>query len=186
MHLDLEEISLDGIVQAAMNELSPRKNERKLSITTEGLERLPLIQGDKDRLQQVFWNLLSNAIKFTPDGGSIIVKGWNSLDELHADNDFTPQSDRTPKSDSILLAVRDTGVGVAPAEQEEIFEQFYIVGTTNYHSSSKTAFGGGGMGLGLPIARGILSAHRGRIWVESSGRNSVEYPGSTFYISLPR
>ena len=70
-------------------------------------------------------------------------------------------------------------------ENGEIFDNFYIVGNTTYHSSSKTAFGGGGLGLGLPIAKGIILAHGGQIWVESPGQDEKTCPGSTFYVFLP-
>jgi signal transduction histidine kinase len=89
------------------------------------------------------------------------------------------------QTDGVVIAVQDTGIGIAPAEQAEIFDNFYIVGNTTYHTSSKTAFGGGGMGLGLPIAQGIVLAHGGRIWVESVGENEETCPGSTFYVFLP-
>jgi signal transduction histidine kinase len=85
----------------------------------------------------------------------------------------------------VIILIRDTGLGIDPAEQKEIFEHFYIIGNTDYHTSSKTAFGGGGMGLGLPIAYGIVKAHGGRIWVESVGRNIEKNLGSTFYVLLP-
>jgi signal transduction histidine kinase len=60
-----------------------------------------------------------------------------------------------------------------------------VVGNITYHSSSKTAFSGGGIGLGLPIARGIIKAHGGQIWVESAGRDPETNPGSIFHVYLP-
>ena len=86
---------------------------------------------------------------------------------------------------NVIIMIQDTGIGIASSEQKAIFERFYMVGDPAYHSSSKTAFGGGGIGLGLPIARGIIEAHGGRIWVESKGRNVKTNPGSAFYILLP-
>jgi signal transduction histidine kinase len=144
-------------------------------------------------LQQVFWNLLSNAIKFTPDGGSILVKGWVvDASPTHEKKPIAKTDDGQPccapelvQSGGVVVAMADSGIGIAPAEQSEIFDNFYIVGKTRHHSSSKTAFGGGGLGLGLPIARGIILAHGGQMWVESPGQDEESYPGSTFYVFLP-
>ncbi|MDM8532330.1 ATP-binding protein, partial [Anaerolineales bacterium HSG25] len=82
---------------------------------------------------------------------------------------------------SLVICIKDTGIGLNKSDQLDIFEQFYVVGDISYHRSSKTAFGGGGMGLGLPIAQGIIKAHQGKIWVESDGLGQ----GSIFYILLP-
>lgn len=183
MYIEAESVNLREVIQDALDELSPAKNDRLLDITFDGIKTLPTITGDNERLQQVFWNLLSNAIKFTPDGGSVTLKGWASTPPLDAET--SARYPQIPSEPGVVIAIRDTGIGIAPDEQQEIFEQFYIVGNTNYHSSSKTAFGGGGMGLGLPIARGIIDAHGGHIWVESSGHDRTTRPGSVFYVFLP-
>jgi signal transduction histidine kinase len=85
----------------------------------------------------------------------------------------------------VQIAVCDTGVGIDPEHHDLIFEKFYQVGRSHYHSSSQTKFKGGGPGLGLAIVRGIVRAHRGRIWVESEGYDEERCPGSCFYILLP-
>ena len=188
MELEYQPVNLDKIIKAALGELNPVKNKRTLNITIEDLDKLPMVMGDGERLQQVFWNILSNAVKFTPDGGSILVKGW-VMNSLSAASHRVPPStfdfDNPEEGEGVVVLVRDTGIGIDPSEQKEIFEHFYIVGNTDYHTSSKTAFGGGGMGLGLPIACGIIKAHSGRIWVESAGRNVEKNLGSTFYVLLP-
>ena len=188
MHLNWQPINLAEIISLALNELNPTKNGRELNINIEGLDALPPIMGDRERLQQVFWNLLSNAVKFTPDNGTIVVKGWivdsfaSAVNtESYAQPDFPPP----PTNQGVIVFVRDTGIGIDPSEQKAIFEHFYIVGNTDYHTSSKTAFGGGGMGLGLPIACGIIKAHGGRVWVESAGRDVEKNLGSPFYVLLP-
>jgi signal transduction histidine kinase len=188
MELEYQPVNLAKIINAALQELNPAKNNRILNITIEELDKLPLVMGDEERLQQAFWNILSNAIKFTPDGGSILVKGWvmNSFSSTSDDTFSSPSAFHNPEEgEGVVVLVRDTGIGIDPSEQKEIFEHFYIVGNTDYHTSSKTAFGGGGMGLGLPIACGIIKAHSGRIWVESAGRNVEKNLGSTFYVLLP-
>jgi signal transduction histidine kinase len=83
------------------------------------------------------------------------------------------------------ISVQDTGIGLAPEHHELVFEKFYQVGSVALHSSGKTIFKGGGPGLGLAIARGVVRAHGGRIWVESAGHDEVKYPGSTFYLQFP-
>jgi len=186
MRLERTPVSLQEVITSALEELNPAKNERILNITLDNLENLPKIIGDKARLRQVFWNILSNAIKFTPDHGSITIKGWVA----HLPEDNTPREEFTPahvevEDGDVVVMVKDTGIGIDPSEQKEIFERFYIIEDTSYHSTSKTAFGGGGMGLGLPIAQGIIAAHSGRIWMESTGRDPENNPGSTFYILLP-
>ena len=144
--------------------------ERNIRMTVEGLAELPLIPADPDMLQKVFHHIIMNAIKFTPDGGSINVSG------NYLNGSEPPQ---------VEIAVRDTGIGIDPALHHLIFEKFNQTGDVLLHSSGKTKFKGGGPGLGLAIARGIVEAHGGRIWVESPGYNEQSNPGSTFYVSLP-
>ncbi|MDW8234820.1 MAG: HAMP domain-containing sensor histidine kinase, partial [Roseiflexaceae bacterium] len=83
------------------------------------------------------------------------------------------------------ISVADTGIGIDDEHKELIFEKFYLVGSVDLHSSSKTAFKGGGPGLGLAIAKGVARAHGGRIWVESPGHDEKTCPGSTFFLQLP-
>ncbi len=171
IHFTRQPVRLSEIIQAALTELNPAKNGRLLGIhLAESINTLPLILGDKKMLQQAFWNILSNAIKFTPDGGMISVEG-----EVSSGNE-------------VLISIKDTGIGVNSSDRQAIFEQFYTVGNVAYHSSSKTAFGGGGMGLGLPIALGIIKGHGGQLWVEDTPEgesNSIDKQGSTFYVLLP-
>jgi signal transduction histidine kinase len=125
-----------------------------------------LLFGDPERIYQAFKNLLSNAIKYTPDGGSITIDG------------------RTLPG-FIELTIKDTGIGIAPEDQESIFEKFGQLGEVSLHSSGKTKFKGGGPGLGLAIAKGIIEAHSGTLWVESEGHDELKCPGSTFHVLLP-
>ncbi len=180
MRLEQGPVSLVEVVGAALHELNPEKNDRDLHITFDGLDTLPLIIGDSKRLQQAFWNILSNAIKYTPDGGSIMVKGWLA-------SATSPSNNQTSAStaEGVIILAQDSGIGLDSFEQKAIFDQFYVVGDIAYHSSSKTAFGGGGIGLGLPITRGIVEAHGGRVWVESAGRHVEGEPGCKFYVLLP-
>ena len=121
---------------------------------------------DSERLYQALRNVLVNAIKYTPDEGKIIING-RALPGF------------------IEITVKDSGIGVAPEHQTVIFEKFAQFGRPNLHSSGKIKFKGGGPGLGLPIARGIIEAHGGTIWVESPGYDEEKCPGATFHILIP-
>jgi signal transduction histidine kinase len=87
--------------------------------------------------------------------------------------------------DGIQIVVSDTGIGIDPRFHELIFTKFYQTGQVSLHSSGKTKFKGGGPGLGLAIARGIVEAHGGKTWVESPRRDEEACPGSQFYVVLP-
>jgi signal transduction histidine kinase len=145
--------------------------ERKVTLEIEDIETLPAIEADPSLLTKVFDNVVGNAIKYTPDGGDILVQGQT----ISVDGE----------APVVEIVVRDTGVGIDPEEQDVIFEKFYQTGEVALHSSGQTKFKGGGPGLGLAIAKGIVEAHGGRIWVESVGYDEDSCPGSSFYIWLP-
>ena len=85
----------------------------------------------------------------------------------------------------VEIAVKDSGIGIDPQNHQLVFEKFYQTGEVLLHSSGKTKFKGGGPGLGLAISRGIVNAHRGRIWLESPGFDEVKNPGTTVFVQLP-
>ena len=85
----------------------------------------------------------------------------------------------------IEIIVSDTGVGVDPSARDLIFSKFYQPGELSKHSTSKTRFKGSGAGLGLALSKGIVEVHGGRIWVESTGYDEVNFPGSHFHVTLP-
>jgi signal transduction histidine kinase len=125
------------------------------------------MRADADLIALMFSNLLSNAIKYTPDGGQIFLIAQQNND------------------DCIQFSVKDTGIGIAPDEFLNIFEKFHTGGDWRLHSTSKTAFQGGGLGLGLAVCKGIVEAHGGQIRVESAGRDPQNSPGSEFIVTLP-
>jgi signal transduction histidine kinase len=116
-------------------------------------EQLGQIRADERKIRQVVLNLLSNAIKFTPEGGRIEVAA-------------------KPVNGSIEVSVGDTGVGIAPEDQEAIFEEFRQVGTADKKVE--------GTGLGLALSRKFIELHGGRIWVTSQVG-----VGSTFTFTIP-
>jgi signal transduction histidine kinase len=111
------------------------------------------VRGDEQKVKQVLLNLLSNALKFTPEGGRIEVAA-----RLH--------------DDGAEMSVADTGIGIAPADQDVVFEEFRQVGA----SASKQE----GTGLGLALCRKFVELHSGKIWVKSQVG-----AGSTFTFTLP-
>ena len=168
-----DELSIPSLVRTVVIDFEKPLAERNLTLKFEDIDNLPEMYADKDSLQKVFFHLITNAIKYTPDGGQIVVSG-RVLSESESGHD-----------DCVEVIVKDTGIGIDPAKHELIFDKFYQTGKVSLHSSSKTQFKGGGPGLGLAVSRGIVRAHRGKLWVESSGYDEEACPGSTFHLMLP-
>lgn len=137
----------------------------------ESIGHLPPLLLDPELMQKALDNVIVNAIKYTPDGGSVTVSA-----AVVNDDKLGPCGE---------IRVQDTGIGIDPANLEIIFEKLYQLGKVELHSSGRTTFKGGGPGLGLAIAAGIIRAHGGKIWAESPGYNEETCPGSAFIIRLP-
>jgi signal transduction histidine kinase len=163
-----DKTSLTAILKRVEKTFQAAWKERKLAFSTAGISELPLVYADPDLLYKLLYHLVMNAIKYTPDGGTITLRGR----VLEAEGE-------------VEVCIQDTGIGIDPQHQELIFEKFYQTGEVQLHSSGRTKFKGGGPGLGLAIARGIVEAHGGRIWVESPGHDEETLPGSCFYMRLP-
>jgi signal transduction histidine kinase len=171
LQLVTEKVQISLVIMKVQKTFKPALEERRLTLETKGLQDLPTIDADPDLLFKLFYHLIMNAIKYTPDGGWITVQG-TTVEE-------------NPGVQEVEIMVSDTGVGIDMAHQELVFEKFYQTGEVHFHSSGKTKFKGGGPGLGLAIARGIVQAHKGRIWLESPGHDEEMCPGSRFYVRLP-
>ena len=165
------DVQLGEIVERVREGFAAALEERKLTFLTEHLDDLPDVYADPDLIYKVLYHMIMNAIKYTPDGGQITISGR--------------QVEETPGNPEVELVICDTGIGIDPEHHELVFEKFYQTGELHLHSSGRTKYKGGGPGLGLAIAHGIIEAHGGRVWVESQGHDEQNYPGSRFYIRLP-
>lgn len=144
------------LIDEVQRTVRPLVTQRRIRLVTDLPPGLPLVYADPLRVRQVLLNLLSNALKFTPEGGDVTISArWRREDGL------------------LEVAVRDTGIGIAPDDQAGIFEAFRRAANSERPHLH-------GTGLGLALARNLLELHGGQIWVESApGR------GSTFFFTLP-
>ena len=153
MELELSDFYLPTALDSALTLVRERAGRRSIALRLSVDERLGHIQADERKVRQVVLNLLSNAIKFTQEGGQIEVGA-------------------VPKDGFVEVSVTDTGVGIAPEDQEAVFEEFRQVGTADKKAE--------GTGLGLTLCRKFIELHNGRIWVRSQVG-----AGSTFTFTLP-
>jgi chemotaxis family two-component system sensor kinase Cph1 len=147
--LEIRPVESRVLLEDAMTDAQPLADAKHISLVLD-LHDPPNIDADPHRISQVLSNLLSNAIKFTPEGGTVTLRAW-------------------PRDGALAVAIADTGHGIAPEDLTHVFDRFWRP------QESK----GEGTGLGLYIARGIVEAHGGRVWAESSPQ------GATFTFTLP-
>ncbi|MBI9051210.1 MAG: HAMP domain-containing protein [Anaerolineaceae bacterium] len=153
--LNLVSIQPKSLIETIVNQFSYAFEEKGLQLTHVVQADLPDIFADTDRIQQVLTNLLGNALQYTPEGGKVELTVSENKSEM-------------------LFSIRDSGIGI-PAEQLPlVFNRFYRIDKSRARLS-------GGSGIGLTIAKALVLAHHGRIWVESAG----EAQGSTFSFALP-
>jgi PAS domain S-box-containing protein len=145
-------LSAGGLIDEAVDLQRPLASSASLELRVEVDPDVAEVWGDRDRLLQVFENLIGNAIKFTQAGGRITAGA-------------------TSRGDEVVFSVADTGSGIPSENLPRVFDRFW----------QATSRGREGAGLGLPITKGIVEAHAGRIWVESTAGN-----GSTFFFTIPR
>ncbi len=155
-----------AIVQKIMANLQDTLKMRPVNVHFDIAAWPTKMRGDNDLISLMMSNLISNAIKYTPDNGHVYLTA-------------------TADDQNIRISIKDTGIGIAKEEQTRVFERFHTAGDTRLHSTSKTAFRGGGLGLGLAVCKAIVEAHGGRIWVESTGFDPVALPGSEFIVQIP-
>jgi PAS domain S-box-containing protein len=151
--LKTEEMRLDLLAERVVDRFRHQTTDHLLS--TEFPAEFPTVRADYDRMEQVLNNLVSNALKYSPTGGTIRVQGWR-------------------EGEWVCVAVSDEGMGISKRDQERIFDRFYRAEEV-MTSTTK------GAGLGLYLVRAIITAHGGRIWVQSEKGH-----GATFVFALRR
>lgn len=151
-HMQKEPVVMASMLSNAIEDMQQKAKGHRF--VSHCHEPLPLVDADPRRIRQVLDNLLSNAVKYSPDDTEVSIECQAVEKEL-------------------VVRVRDQGLGISPEELDKVFDRFY-------QASSGVSQRGGGVGLGLAICKGIIEAHGGRIWAESTlGK------GSTFTFALP-
>lgn len=167
-----ESVNLGLILRLIHKDFKEDLAARGLSLTLDaGTGSIPPLLADSELLKKALEHVIENAIKFTPDGGSIHISAA-VVDDPHIGR-------------CAEVRIKDTGIGIDSEHHKIIFEKLYQLGKVELHSSSRTSYMGGGAGLGLAIAAGIVKALKGNIWVESQGHDEQNFPGSTFFIRIP-
>jgi two-component system sensor histidine kinase BaeS len=154
--LHLEVIDVAPMIQTVTKRFGPRAVSKNITLRSELAPDLPKVRGDGDRLVQVLSNLVGKALQYTPEGGRVTISA-------------------RPVGREVQVAVQDTGVGIGTEHLAHVFDRFYRV------DKSRSRQAGGGSGIGLTIARALVEAHGGRLWVESEG----EGKGSAFTFAVP-
>lgn len=156
-------IDIDNILQIISKEMKILFEGRKIKFTTNLQSDGIIIKGDDGKIKRSLRELLQNALKFTPEGGAVSL-----------------ESSIASENKKLVVKVRDNGVGIPKDKLDLVFEPFYEVQNIINHMTSKTEFMGGGIGLGLTLAREVFESHKGELLIESE-----EKKGSTFTVVLP-
>jgi len=155
-NLDIRPLDVSSLVKTVTKRLAPHAESKRIALGLELPLDLPRVLADEDRIIQVLTNLTGNALQYTPEEGKVTISAKRV-------------------DDGVQIAIRDTGIGIPPEHLDHIFDRFYRV------DKSRSRQAGGGSGIGLTIARALVEAHGGGIWVESGG----EGKGSTFNFTVP-
>ena len=148
-------VGVGALIQGAVTRLLPQFGEKGVNLRVDYSPNIPTIMADEDRLTQVLTNLLGNALQYTPSGGQVVISAEQ-------------------KGSEVQVTVSDTGIGIPAEHLPHVFDRFYRVDKSRSRA-------GGGSGIGLTIAKHLVEAHGGRIWVESEGTGK----GSRFRFCLP-
>ena len=154
-HLNIAPFELDNLLEECADVVQYQADDKAIEIVTARNEFV--IKGDRAKIKQVVLNLLTNAIKYNREHGRIEVNTRYSPDH---------------EAEYVEVAVADTGLGISPEHQKNMFQKFFRVADSEGYAH--------GTGLGLAIAKHIIEAHGGKIWLESE-----QGVGSTFFITLP-
>lgn len=168
--LEIRPLHLAEALSGVVTELQRLADEREHTLTISIPPGLPLVKADANRLHQILYHMISNGIKYTPKGGQVSIEAHEAVldnlpervrDRVSAERRYTQ------------INIRDTGVGIAPHEQERVFDRFY-------RTENPMKVEAGGTGLGLSLTKPLVELLGGRIWVESTLDE-----GSTFSFILP-
>lgn len=173
MDFHFTKMNIHQVIDYVKNNLSLSAKGKGLVLSAEEAENLPDVNGDSQRLEQVLTNLVSNAIKFTPEGKHITIKSeLKNAAEISVHPYFQDEISKL-KGNYIVVSVIDEGIGIAEKDLLHAFDKFAQI----ENSLSRKV---GGSGLGLPIAKQLLEAHKGAIWC-----NSQLEKGSDFCFAIP-
>ena len=173
MVFNFKNMNINSVIENVKNNFDCVANEHNITLRSNTKTDLPEIFGDAQRLEQILTNLVSNAIKFTPEGKTITITS-----EIKNSKDITTNSCfeaevKKLNGEYVIVCVKDEGIGI---KQENLLKAFNMFTQIENSLTRKV----GGTGLGLPIARQLIKAHKGAIWC-----NSVENEGSCFSFAIP-
>jgi signal transduction histidine kinase len=154
--LDTRPLDISLVLRTVTKRLVPQFESKRITLDLDLAPDLPPVLADEDRAVQILTNLAGNALQYTPENGKVTISGRQAGNEVQ-------------------ISVHDTGLGIPAEHLQHIFDRFFRV------DKSRSRAAGGGSGIGLTIARALVDAHGGRIWVESAGSDQ----GSTFTFTLP-
>jgi signal transduction histidine kinase len=174
MRMVVRPLRIQSVLAEVGSTLAPTARKRDVRVVVDAPGDLPELQGDGERLRQVFLNLVENAIKFTPAGGSVTVSARLADEDPSGPVDEEGLTLLAPTRARLELRVSDTGIGIPHRERSKVFDPFYQV-----DSSSTRRYGG--TGLGLSIVKRLVLAHSGTIRIEDNVPK-----GTVFVVSLPR
>ena len=154
IRLELRPVILTELIGIIAERLRPQFEDKGVTLRFDVSPDLPRVSADANRMTQVLLNLLGNALQYTPTDGTVTIRAWHEYNDC-------------------IVAIQDTGIGVAPEHLPHLFERFYRVDKSRSRA-------GGGSGIGLTIAKHLIEAHGGRIWITSPGTDQ----GSTISFAL--
>ena len=173
MEFHFEKTNINLTVELVKNSHENPAKEQNIAINVNLDKSIEPVYIDNQRIEQVLTNLVSNALKFTKENGTIEISSSKiSADEIRK-NPFFESLPAKMSKEYVKIAVKDNGIGISPENKYKVFEQFKQI----ENSSTRKV---GGSGLGLSIAKRLIEAHKGFIWLESELNQ-----GSTFYVAIP-
>jgi PAS domain S-box-containing protein len=155
MELRYEEVDMPQLAKDIIATAQPLAHEKNLALISNISPEVDKVEADRTRLRQIMWNIVGNAIKFTEKGSVTISMSMTTDDEL-------------------LVAIKDTGIGIKPEHRDLVFEQFRQIDSGLNRAA-------GGTGLGMPITKNLVELHGGKIWIESEVGK-----GTTFLFTIPK